>query len=57
MKNVTLFFLLVAMILITPIALKAQNDSIRKAEFSASFNYQSRLNYFGRTDSFYRLPA
>src|ERR1035437_2231690 len=51
MKNVTLFFLLVAMILITPIALKAQNDSIRKAEFTASFNYQSKLNYFSGTDS------
>jgi hypothetical protein len=39
------------MIILTPIALKAQNDSIRKAEFTASINYQSRLNYFGRTDS------
>src|ERR1035437_9812374 len=51
MKNVTHIFLFFAMILITPIALKAQNDSIRKAEFTASINYQSRLNYFGRTDS------
>src|ERR1035437_6084766 len=51
MKNVTHFFLLFAMIIITPLALKAQNDSIHKAEFSASLNYQSRLNYFGRTDS------
>jgi hypothetical protein len=51
MKNITHIFLLFAMILITPLALKAQNDSIRKAEFTASINYQSRLNYFGRTDS------
>jgi hypothetical protein len=51
MKNITFFVLLVSMILTTPIALKAQNDSTRKAEFSTSFNYQSRLNYFGRTDS------
>lgn len=51
MKNFTSFSLLLMMIIIAPVTLKAQDDSIRKDEFTASFNYQSKLHYFGRTDS------
>ena len=51
MKNFARSTLLLIMMAIAPVAIKAQNDSIRKAEFTASLNYQSKLHYFGRTDS------
>lgn len=51
MKNFTRSTLLLIMITIATVALKAQNDSTRKDVFTASLNYQSKLHYFGRTDS------
>jgi hypothetical protein len=51
MKDFTRFILLLIIITIAPFTLNAQKDSARKNEFTASLNYQSKLHYFGRTDS------
>ncbi|HEX6914550.1 MAG TPA: hypothetical protein VF145_04890 [Chitinophagaceae bacterium] len=40
------------MLLLLPLVAQAQQDTTeKKNEFSGSINYQSRLHYFGRTDS------
>lgn len=51
MKSLTRSTLIFILITIATVSLKAQNDSTRKAVFIASLNYQSKLHYFGRTDS------
>ncbi|MBO9593424.1 MAG: hypothetical protein J7599_10990 [Niabella sp.] len=38
-------------ILLMPVACFGQKDSTRKNEFGAGLNFQTRLHYFGRTDS------